>query len=203
MSTSVFPTLVGLGWDVVRTASWEGGARVVTAVSGKETAIAYQANPRWLWELTFDLLRSDAAHLELQTLAGFFNARRSTFDSFLYRDADDNTVAAQALGIGDGAAAAFQLVRTFGGFTEPVLAPQTVAAVYLDGVAQPSGWTVSTWGSSAPGVITFVSPPAGGVVVTADFAFYWPCRFVDQTMEFNKFMQDLWAAKSVKFRSIK
>jgi len=202
MSTAAFPTLMGLGWNVKRSPEWS--SRVQTAVSGKETRIALWSYPRWHWDLTFDFLRSDAVNAEFQALAGFFNARQGQFDSFLYTDADDNSVMGQAIGTGDGATLAFPMARSFGGFTEPMLAPATVWAVYLGGVAQSVGsWSVSTWGSTTPGILTFVTAPGAGVAIAADFSFAFPCRFEADTLDFEKFMNQIWSGKSVKFISVK
>src|SRR5271155_1719085 len=140
MSTAILPSLAGLGFDVTRTPVWD--TTVQQAISGKETRIARQTYPRWKWELSYNVLRSSASYGELQQLAGFFNARQGMFDTFLYQDADDNAVSAQVIGTGDGATTAFQFLRTFGGFIEPVLAYNVVSTVYLNGVAQ-SGSTYS------------------------------------------------------------
>ena len=205
MSSALFPTLAGLGWDVTRTPMWSN--TVQQAVSGKETRIARWSYPRWQWELTFEFLRQGTVHgtayTEFSQLAGFFNARQGSFDSFLYQDADDNAITGQALGTGDGSKTAFQLIRSFGGFNEPILAPNVVSHVYLNGTNQPSGWSVSSWGSATPGVLTFTSPPGSGVAITADFSFFFPCRFTDDSLDFTKFMSALYAGKKVSFISIK
>src|SRR4051812_38528020 len=105
MSTAAFPTLAGLGWDVIRTPLWQNITQ--QAVSGKETRVALWSYPRHQWELTFDVLRQGTVHgtayTEFAQLFGFFNARRGSFDSFLYQDADDNAVTGQGIGTGDGA----------------------------------------------------------------------------------------------------
>src|SRR5271155_4893510 len=134
MSTAILPSLAGLGFDVTRTPVWD--TTVQQAISGKETRIARQTCPRWKWELSYSVLRSGASYGELQQLAGFFNARQGMFDTFLYQDADDNSVTGQPLGVGDGSTTSFQLIRAFGNFLEPVLAPKTLSNVYLNGAAQ-------------------------------------------------------------------
>lgn len=201
MSNYILPSLAGLGFDVVRSPIWD--THVQTASSGKETRIANQAYPRWRWELTYNVIRSGAAYVELQQLAGFFNSRRGRFDTFLYQDADDNTVTSQILGSGDGIRTAFPLLRSFGGFLEPVLAPLTMGAVYLNGVSQASGWSVSGWGANVPGVLSFAAAPASGVVVSADFSYYFPCRMSDDTVSFSMFLAGHYRAKKFSFISVK
>jgi uncharacterized protein (TIGR02217 family) len=201
MSTQAFPALSGLGWSVQRSPQWK--TRVQQAVSGKETRIADWSYPRWQWSLAYDFLRQGAVYEEFAALAGFFNARHGAFDTFLYIDPDDNGATGQALGEGDGATIAFPLLRAFGGFIEPILAPTAVSAVYLGGILQASGWSVAGWGAPVPGLVTFDSAPAAGVAVAADFSFAFPCRFVDDTLDFEKFMAALYALKKIDFVSVK
>ena len=198
MSNTIFPALAGLGWTVKRTPLWK--TRVQESISGKEVRIADWSFPRWQWQLAYEFLRGDASHAEFQSLAGFFNQRQGMFDSFLYQDADDNAVMGQQLGIGDGAATAFQLVRPLGGFIEPIIAPNVVSSVYLAGVVQaPSSYSVN----AATGILTFTAAPGSGVAVAADFSFYFRCRFLEDSMDFEKFMRLLWQAKKVGFISLK
>jgi uncharacterized protein (TIGR02217 family) len=197
MSNAIFPTLPGLGWSVKRTPSFK--TLVNEAVSGKETRAALWSYPRYRWELTYDVLR-DGALAELRTLEGFFLQRQGSFDAFLFSDPDDNAASGQPIGIGDGSTAAFQLVRPFGGFVDPVLAPNSVSAVYLGGVVQSGGaYSVDT----ATGLVTFTTAPAAGVAVTADFTFYWRVRFLEDVAEFEKFALALWQLKKLAFISVK
>jgi len=202
MSTSVLPSLVGLGFDVVRTPVWD--TTVQQAINGMETRIARQTYPRWKWELSYTVLRSNAAYGELQQLAGFFNQRQGMFDTFLYTDADDNSVTSQSIGTGDGSTTVFQLVRTFGGFTEPMLAPNVVSHVYLNSVAQSSGsYSVSNWGAASPGVLTFNSAPGSGVAITVDFTYYFPVRMSADNVPFTLFLSQYYKAKKFSFISVK
>lgn len=202
MSTSVFPTLPGRTWPVHRSPEWRNQGQ--ENVSGKETVIGYWSYPRYTWELGFEFLRSASAYAEFQALEGFFNQMKGRLDTFLYDDIDDDVVAAQALGVGDGVKTAFQLQRTLGGATMPVLAPHTISAVKLAGVTQGGGaYSVSVWGAAVPGVVTFTAPPGNGVAVTADFSYYFPCRFADDKIDFEKFVTQIFAANKVTFRSVK
>ena len=106
----------------------------------------------------------------------------------------------QSLGVGDGATTVFQLVRAFGGFIEPVLAPNVVSAVYLAGVAQsPSSYSVNP----TTGLLTFTTAPASGAAITADFSYYFRCRFAEDTVDFEKFMAVLYRAQKLAFVSLK
>lgn len=204
MSTEVFPTLKGLGYDLTRSTIW--GNSTQQFVSGKEIRINNGwTYPRYKWDLTFNFLRSDAVNLELQTLFGFYNARNGIYDSFLYADATDNSVTLQNIGTGNGSTLIYQLVRSFGSYVEPVFAPNVVSTVYVDGVDQVGHWSVSNWGSSTPGLITFAGghAPANGKAITVTFSYYFPCRFNDDTVAFTNFMSQLYSCNKLSFMSIK
>ncbi len=209
MSSQVFPTLSGLEWDIKRSPIW-GGTTIQESVSGKRTAIQNWSYPRYSWEVSVSVLPSAAslnntpASADFQTLFGFFNSRGGRFDTFLYTDTDDNSVTGQTISIGNSSAKTFQIVRTFGGFIEPVLAPHTVSAVYLNSVSQGSSlWSVQSWGSTAPGVLTFTSAPTSTQTITSDFTYYFPVRFDEDSMTYNLFMKYLYENKSIKFSSEK
>lgn len=197
MSSEIFPALSGLEYPVVRAPVWK--TLTQTAVSGNENRAALWTYPRWQWTLSFNFLRDDANN-EFRTLCGFFLARQGPYDSFLFADPDDSSVENQPLGIGNGSQTGFQLVRTFGGFTEPIFAPLTTTlfGIYVDGVLQTGGYSMLPGG-----VIEFSTPPASGAVVTGSFGYYWPVRFVADQYDFAKFMNRLWEQKKLELISLK
>lgn len=207
MSSAVFPVLVGQGWDIGRRAIWD--TTTTQNTSGKEVRMANFTYPLHQFDVSFNALRQGtvhgAAYTEFAQLFGFINQRQGSFDSFLYTAPDDYTITAQALGNGDGSEVDFQLIRSLGGFIEPIFAPNTVSAVYVDGVLKTpvTDYAVSAWGSAEPGVITFTSPPANGKAVTATFTYYWPCRFLDDSVSFNKFTSNMYEGKKVSFITVK
>lgn len=217
MSSQVFPALPGLGWSIKRTPTFQ--TRKQVNISGKEVALTDWSAPRHQWELTFNLLRQGSLQgstwTEMQQLFGFYCARNGGFDSFLYQDQDDNSVTGQNLGTGNGTNTLFPAVRTFGGATEPILAVNTLSAVYVNGTAKTVGTDYNwvTWAgtlgsggapsTSPPGSIGFAVAPAPGAVVTADFTYYWPCRFVEDSCEFEKFMAGRYLVKKLSFLSLK
>lgn len=210
MSTQVFPSLSGLEFPTKRSESWDG-VTVQESISGKRTSINNWSYPRYQWELTASVLPTSSAltnapaSADFQTLFGFFNSRGGRFDTFLYTDADDNSVTGQTIiAAGDGVTLTYQLISAFGGFVQPILAPNTVSAVYLNAVSQASSlWSVATWGSTAPGVLTFVTAPTSTEAVTADFSYYFPVRFDENAMTYSKFMQYLYENKKIVFSSEK
>jgi hypothetical protein len=72
-----------------------------------------------------------------------------------------------------------------------------VTGVAVNGVA------VSNWSLIAPNLLSFSAPPLSGATITASFDYAFVCRFLEDSQDFENFMQNLWAAKSVKFRSVR
>ena len=208
MSSAVFPTLPGLAYSVFRTPIWS--TLIQTAVSGKEQRCDLWSYPRWSWSLSFSVLRSDITFAEWQTFVGFFNLRQGMFDPFLYEDVDDNSVSNQNIGVGNGSNKVFQLVRTLGGFVEPIPAPNIISDIQVDGSTIGGAYTVDP----ATGLVTLTSAPGNGLLVTASFSYYWRCRFAQDNsgsgsgnftgdaMTLEKFMNQLWTT-GVSFISVK
>lgn len=201
MSTNVFPSLIGLEYPVPRSALWN--TIVEESVSGKRVGIGLWSYPRWAWEVSFSYLPFDGDQ-DFQELAGFFNEVYGRMDTFLYTDADDNTASSQPIGLANGVLEEFQLVRTMGGFTEPMLAPNVVSEVKIGSSVQASStYSVSRWGDDSPGVVTFSSAPSSSGIVTASFTYYFPVRFDDDAMSFENFLKQIYLGRSIKFSSEK
>jgi uncharacterized protein (TIGR02217 family) len=87
-----------------------------------------------------------------------------------------------------------------GGFQEPIVAPNIVSAVYLDGITQsPASYGVDP----NTGLVTFETAPGSGLIITADFSYYFRCRFVDDSYAFENFMFQLWQLKKLTFISVR
>jgi uncharacterized protein (TIGR02217 family) len=193
MSNAVFPVLIGASYPAVRTPVF--ATRIHGGVGGREVRIADYPYPRWKFSLPYNYLPL----ADWQTLLGFFLQRQGAWDTFLFDDTSDDSVTGQAIGTGNASQTAFQLLRTLGGFSEAVLAPNTVSNVYLNGVAQsPSSYSVN----AATGVVTFTTAPGSGVAVTADFSFYFRCRFAQDSADFEQFVHRIWRQRAIKFVSV-
>jgi uncharacterized protein (TIGR02217 family) len=205
MSSEIFPTLAGLEYPVVRTPIFK--TLIQQSASGGETRSALQLYPRWQYRLSFNFLRDDAND-EFRTLCAFFLARKGSFDSFLFQDVDDCAVTNQQIGVGTGSQVQFQLVRSFGGFDEPVLAPTAVTSLTVAGIPKVEGtnFGVGDWenGVTPNGTINFFSAaPAAGAPIVASFTYRWPVRFLADQYDFAKFMNRLWEQKKLDFISLK
>lgn len=196
-----FPILAGQGWSVHKRPTFS--TRVASHVSGREVRQPLYAYTLYEFELTFDGLASNDAFpgvgaSSLQSLMGLYLQCEGQYGTFLYTDPTDNAVTEQGIATGDGATTSFTFQRTLGGFIEPVSWVSSVANVYLNGVAQASGWSLAQ-----PNTLSFTAAPASGAVITADFAYAFVCRFLDDQEDFEEFMSGLWQVQSLKFRSVK
>jgi hypothetical protein len=194
-----FPTLATLGWSThVRP---KFGTDIADHVSGRSVRRPRHATAYYDVELTYDVLRSDAAHLELQAIAGFFEQMSGAATPFWLAPPGLSSVTGQILGVGDGSTTVFPLVRSFGTYVEPVAGTSGVSAVYENGVALSTSLYSVTSGY-APAV-QFVSAPASGVVISADFGALWLCRFAEDALDFEEFMAMLFTLGVVKLMTVR
>jgi uncharacterized protein (TIGR02217 family) len=202
----VFPSLPGLAWSVTKTPTFQ--TRIQRVVSGRELRALDYPYPLWQFTLVFDLLRDNpaAGYDELRTLMGFFMLCQGAYGTFLFEDPSDHQVTSQQIGIGNASTTVFQLQRPMGaalpggGFLEPIVAPNLVSAVYLDGITQsPGAYSVDP----STGLLTFDTAPGSGLIITADYSYYFRCRFTDDSYAFENFMFQLWQLKKLTFISVR
>jgi uncharacterized protein (TIGR02217 family) len=146
---------------------------VVTG-AGHEQRNVNWAEARGRWDVASGLKNQQ----QLDELIAFFRARKGRAYGFRFKDWTDYKATGQLLGTGDGVQAQFQLVKRYpsGSVAEIRTVTKPVAGtvrIYKDAVEQLSGWSVSV----TTGLITFATPPAVGVEITADFEFDVPVRF--------------------------
>jgi uncharacterized protein (TIGR02217 family) len=154
-----------------------------------ETAGGFEKrNQNWSGaRLRFNVATGVRTQTDYEDVLKFFYGRSGRARGFRFQDWTDcksclitGTPAHtdQVLGTGDGAKQFFQLQKSYVSgpvtylrkITRPVAASVKVG---LGGINQVSGWTVNL----STGLITFASPPANGVAVTAGFIFDVPARF--------------------------
>jgi uncharacterized protein (TIGR02217 family) len=208
MALSLFPTLPGLAYPVVKTPTTS--TRALTGASGVEYRAQNWSYPRWKFSLPIEFLRQFASYTEWTTLVGFILSQAGMFGNFTYNDPTDNvSPAGQPVGAGTGAQTQFPLVRTIGGFTEPILYCNTLTSVYLNGSLQStSTYSLVQTGSYGPDTIQFNTAPSAGVSVTATFYFYYVCRFLQDDPDFENFMAansggQRWNIQKLDFFSVK
>ena len=170
-----FPLALG------RTASVTPGfsTAIVTTAAGVEQRNADWADAR----LRFDAGPGVRSEADIATLLAFFRARRGAARAFRFRDPFDfASDGDQPIGVGDGIATSFPLVKTYGAddpqvraITRPVAGSVSVS---LDGEALAGGWSLLDGG-----IVSFETAPAAGAHVAAQFVFDVPVRFAEDTLE--------------------
>lgn len=191
--SAIYPTLPGKTFGTVKSPTFS--TNVQTANGGSETRIENWPWPRWKIKLVYNFLRDTAAANEFRTLLGFFLQMKGAAKSFLFVDPDDYVASGQTIAVGDGSTRGFTMVRTFGGFVEPVWAITALTAVYLDGVPTAAY-------SLSGNTLTMNAAPGNGVVLAADFTFAFVVRFQDDHVDPEKFAYRLWSLGEVNLYSL-
>jgi len=152
---------------------------IVTTAAGVEQRNADWADAR----LRFDAGPGVRSEGDIATLLAFFRARRGAARGFRFRDPfDSDSGGDQRIGIGDGVATSFALVKSYGdddpqirAITRPVAGSVSIS---LAGEALASGWTLLDGG-----IVSFETAPAAGAAITAAYVFDVPVRFAEDTLE--------------------
>lgn len=192
----VLPSLIGQAFPIKGPSpNWSSVKQ--DALSGKRVRYSLYTYPTYSYEISFNVLRTAAALAELQTLRGFINSVAGPVQLWGYTDPNDKSVSGQEFGTGDGATTAFQLVRTLGGFTEPVFLLNGAPSIYVNS-------TLTAPASiSGYGVVNFSSAPASGAALTWSGSFYWPCRFDEDVTQFENNLSGFFRLSSLKFSTEK
>lgn len=213
----IFPVLLPLAWSVHKKPIM--ASRVITAVTGRETQLAAAAYPRWAFTLTYggsSWLREQTQNIipdptkfgftEFEQLSALFIFCQGPYGEFYYEDPDDNSRLKAPIGNGNGLTTSFPIYVPWGfgplspSFFYPVGGVKTIDTVYFNGIIQPT----SAYGLDATKTqLNFASAPSFGTIITADFYFYFRCRFLDDHLDFSQWAQNLWECPEVRFESVK
>lgn len=188
------------------TAGTHGGPQrrteIVALASGRE-----ERNTPWSHgRRRFDIGGAIASLDELHALASFFEARRGRLQAFRFRDPMDwkscpplqtPSPLDQPLGAGDGAAMSFQLVKVYGDGEDAYVRPIRKPAAGTIVIAADGEPVLSFETATDTGVVTFATPPAEGVVLTAGYAFDVPVRFDTDHLDLTIEARDAGRAPSV------
>jgi uncharacterized protein (TIGR02217 family) len=217
IALEIFPSVPSSGYSIHRKPTFASIVR--TPPSGREVTEIQNLYPLWEFELPYEILREQSLNSapfapvsgfhELTQISEFWMRRNGQYGAFIYLDPDDNTRVGQTIGTGDGTTSTFVMVRTWGSgllqLTEPVgvvdVRIGVTLNIYLNGVllSQPGNWWIS---SKDLRTLSFTTPPGNGVVITADFSYFYYCRFIEDVIDLEEFMTGRWTLKSLKFRSI-
>ena len=107
------------------------------------------------------------------------------------------TIAGTALTKVTGAPAAMQYAVAAGVYTFNAAQASASAVIRYRYTAPGGDYTVTM-----PNQLVFGAAVASGTTVYFDGQFYFVCRFLDDTMDFEKFMHQIWSVGAVAFRSV-
>ena len=144
----------------------------------------------------FKIQHDRVAQDEMEEISEFFISCRGAYTPFWFKDLSLTTTSCQ-IGTGTGSATTFQLIRSFGGYDKTVTkVDSSTFTVWVDDVAQsaPSDFTLNN-----SGVVTFITGPNSGAVITATHKFYFLVRFAVDEINYEYFMHQLFNQGSVEF----
>jgi uncharacterized protein (TIGR02217 family) len=165
----------------------EFSTSIAMTASGHERRNALWSDAR----LHFDVGPGIRSEVELAELITFFRARRGPARGFRLMDPFDNssngmngtpTMFDQLIGTGDGIRADFQLVKSYGGGSEPqvraITRPRAATLVVSVGGVASTAWTLGN-----KGMLRLLAAPAAGSEVRAGFRFDVPVRFAEDRLD--------------------
>lgn len=215
MATQILEPLPGLASEYHRQSSW-GGLLLQTSASQLEAREQQQSFARYAWDLVFNYLNltsrgtytNTIAAQNLQYLIGFYNQQGGALLSFFYRDQEFNAVSAGFQAISDGSTLAYQLQANVGSNFQPVYGLDTRSAITYGGqYVQPATTAHQAYDNGSPvtasfdsetGIMTLASAPTTGHTITADFSYLFRVRFADNTLDFKRMWNVVYALDSLK-----
>ncbi len=182
-----FPTAIAFG----ASGGPERKTDIVALGSGHEERNSRWADSRRRYNAGYGVKSLD----DLHAVIAFFEERRGRLYGFRWRDRADwkscvpsaaLSAIDQAIGTGDGATTAFQLVKMYGATHAPwsrTIAKPVAGSILVavDGTPLTEGWSAD----DTTGVVTFAAPPEEGAAITAGYEFDVPVRFDSDTLEIN------------------
>jgi uncharacterized protein (TIGR02217 family) len=148
-----------------------------------------QRNSNWQQaRARYNVAHGLKTRVQMDALIAFFRARHGRAVGFRFKDWSDYQANTQGIGVGDGMRREFQLIKRYGSGGQeqirPILKPVVGSVeVRVNDLLQTSGVSVDT----SNGVVSFVTAPVNGAIITASFEFDVPVRFdtdaLDVTLE--------------------
>ena len=199
----IFPPDLAVSFNYIKRSLWNTLTK--RAATRKEYRASYWDGPLWEIEIKYDGLADE----DMARLVGFQNLVQGALHNFYFQDRT-NPVVGLALGTGDGVTTQFQLYRDWNGWYREFPQFPPLAAgygeggenytakgygvpiwptpyLYLDGVEVDEGYTIG-----ATGLIAFATALVPGVVLTANFEFFYRVRFKEDPLGLEKYLPRYW-----------
>ncbi len=169
----LFPIALGREAEVAP----EVSTAIVTSAGGMEKRNADWAEAR----TSYDVGPGVRSEADIADLLGFFRARMGPARGFRLRDPFDFEGTDEVIGMGDGVARSFALVKRYGEVVRRVTRPVFGSVSMAVG-----GVGMEAFVLGAGGVVTLDAAPAEGVSVTASFLFDVPVRFAEDRLSVSR-----------------
>jgi len=156
------------------------------AVSGQEQRIRVWASCRARYDIGYSVLHSDDPVGSYQAVLALFYAHNGRLRGFRFKDWGDYQASDTKLGVGDSADTTFQLSKIYDPslillntpgtltYTREIYLLATTPTIKVNTV---TATPVTHYSISATGLVTFVTPPTVGHVLTWSGEFDIPVRF--------------------------
>jgi uncharacterized protein (TIGR02217 family) len=195
-----FPIFPGLTWDRVRTPVFSN--KISNSQSGQEVRMAFWTYPKYHYDFKYDLLRAAPSYTEMQSFINFFNHMAGSFNHFYFEDLHESGVRTE-IATGDGVTTHFQLVTRVNTYLEPLQSGTRMFIFSMDRIDVDGVLVTNTTTDFATGHVTLNSTvPALGAKIYATTRFARRCRFLEDQMDFNEFMYQIWENKKVRFTTL-
>ncbi|MGH9609439.1 MAG: DUF2460 domain-containing protein, partial [Bryobacteraceae bacterium] len=188
---NIFPTFAGIGWPVTFSPLWNN--QIQKTVTGRAVAVTYQQFALYTLKVQFSYLSSN----DFNNLMGFFNIQGANLTPFLFDAGPGNdSVVEEGIGQGDGSTQVFQLLRSFGGYVEPVAACFGTCTAYVNGSP-----VTAIFNNPVDGYVTLNSAAAAGTVVSWSGQYYLKVRFSKGSEDIDEFVSQLYSTKSIQLET--
>lgn len=193
MTLAIFPSFKGQTYDNLKRGEFK--TTLFESLSGNESRVGFRTYPKYIFKIPLIQLIEDYSKTEMQQFFGFLLQHRGMLTPFWYDDPLDNSISEEVIGTGDGSATDFQLVRSLGGFTEPVNNKKGTANIYVDDELVPIDDRVI----SATGLVTFNTPPVNNAVITWSGFYYYRCRFTEDSKDILQSSKTWFETSDIEF----
>lgn len=206
MALNLFPSTPTLAWSIVTAPNW--ATRYQRAISGRQISVQDYVLPLYTITLTYEVLRDfwdnrmsgGTALDQLRTIWNFYNGQQGATVPFMWFNQSDNMTRAVSatpqifnFAVGDGITQTFQMASPL---LAPVI-PHVINSVDLNGSP-----TVAYTIDFNTGLITFTSAPGNGILIGADYTFYYVVRFAEDSLSAENFAWQFWTMKQLKLLSV-
>ena len=159
--------------------------RFITEVSQSANGAEFRNVPLSKPRFFFSIKMGGSNKEDMEKVLTFFYNRAGRAYGFLFKNIDDFSAEKQVIAKADGIKKEFQLVKTYDDgeyqYIRKITKPQPDSLkIYLGDVLQNGGYIIN----AMKGIIIFDAPPAEGSLITADYNFFIPVRFNQDTISY-------------------